>query len=211
MSDTRLFYIYDPMCSWCYAFNTSWAALRKDLPASIRVIGLLGGLAPDTKEPMPVSMRDMIQQVWRRIEESIPNAEFNHDFWRLNTPFRSTYPACRAILVARKQDMALESKMLQAIQTAYYQNAKNPSLLTILQECATEVGLDANKFIKDLTDPIIDCELQREIKYARSMNVFSYPSLRLVHNETQFPITVDYLNHHSMIDEIMHIQSSFPT
>ena len=202
---TRLFYIYDPMCSWCYAFSQSWAALQKDLPDDIGIVYLLGGLAPDTTEPMPISMQKNIQQAWQRIEQTVPNVSFNWDFWSRNTPIRSTYPACRAILAARKQNAEAEPQMLQAIQTAYYQKAMNPSLTATLQECAREIGLDAELFKRDLTSPQIEQELQHEIQRARSMDVYSYPSLRLIHNHAVFPITVDYLNHQTMLDAINRI------
>jgi putative protein-disulfide isomerase len=180
-------------------------ALQKDLPTTIRMIYLLGGLAPDTTDPMPADLQNTIQQNWHQIEKTIPTIHFNYDFWLLNTPFRSTFPACRAILAARKQGTQFEPKILRAIQTTYYQNAKNPSLQATLKECATEVGLDVVEFIKDMTSSAIDGVLQEEIKLAKSMDVFSYPSLRLLHNEELFSIGIDYLNHRTMMNEITDI------
>lgn len=205
MSDTHLFYIHDPMCSWCYAFSSNLTALHKNLPSSIHISYLLGGLAADTTKPMPIDLQKSIQQAWRQIESTIPSIQFNYDFWKLNTPFRSTYPACRAMLAAKKQGANFETKILHAIQKAYYQQAQNPSLQTTLQECAIETGLDPVKFKKDLSSTAIENELQDEIKLTRSMGVNSYPSLCLLHNEQQYLITVDYLNYQAMINEINNI------
>lgn len=82
--------------------------------------------------------------------------------------------------------------MIRAIQAAYYQQAKNPSLPETLQACAHEIGLDVETFIEDMKSPAIESELQRQIQQARSMDVCSYPSLRLVHNNTVFPVAIDY-------------------
>ncbi len=205
----RLYYIHDPMCSWCYAFKSSFNALQRDLPRSIRFIYLLGGLAPDSTTPMPESMRQTIQQTWHRIEQIVPKVRFNFDFWAFNTPIRSTYPACRALLAARKQSPDHEIPMLQAIQSAYYERAHNPSLTDTLQECAAEIGLDAALFGKDLLSPAIEQELQQEIQLARSMAVSSYPSLRLLHNDDLFTIRIDYLDHRAMLDEIASILQAF--
>ncbi len=201
----RLFYIHDPMCSWCYAFNRSWAALQAELPEDIAIIYLAGGLAPDTTEPMSLSMRHTIQQIWQQIEQAVPGVSFNYDFWSRNTPIRSTYPACRAVLAARKQHTELEAEMIQAIQKAYYQKALNPSLPETLQGCAQEIGLDGAVFGRDLISPEIDDGLQHEIRQSRQLGVSTYPSLRLVHNNAIFPIPVDYLNHRTMRDEINRI------
>lgn len=148
-----LFYIHDPMCSWCYAFESRFCALQKTLPVSIRVIRLAGGLAPDTTAIMPVELQKNIQQIWHRIEQTVPNIQFNYDFWTANTPIRSTYPACRAVLAAKKQAANFEDKMINAIQAAYYQKAKNPSSQSTLLECATEIGLDVSNFAHDLLKP----------------------------------------------------------
>lgn len=64
-----LYYIHDPMCSWCYAFTQSWANLQKILPGDIQVINVVGGLAPDSNEPMPLNTQKMVQQAWQTIEK----------------------------------------------------------------------------------------------------------------------------------------------
>ena len=207
MSAPRIFYIHDPMCSWCYAFSQSWAALQQALPRDMEIVYLVGGLAPDTTEPMPPATQKMVQQAWQRIEQTVPGVRFNWDFWSRNTPIRSTYPACRAVLAAKKQRAEAEPEMIHAIQIAYYQQAKNPSLPETLQACACEIGLDAEIFSEDLKSPARENELQQQIQQARSMGVYSYPSLRLVHNNTVFPIAVDYLDHRTMLDEIKAIGS----
>jgi putative protein-disulfide isomerase len=202
---TRLFYIHDPMCSWCYAFSRSWDALQAELPEDIAIVYLAGGLAPDSIEPMPLSMRHTIQQIWQRIEQTVPGVSFNYDFWSRNTPIRSTYPACRAVLAARKQHMESEPEMVRVIQRAYYQRAFNPSLPETLQGCAQEIGLDAAIFGRDLISLEIDDGLQHEIRQSRQLDAYSYPSLRLVHNNAIFPIPIDYLNLRTMRDEINRI------
>ena len=202
MHAPRIFYIHDPMCSWCYAFSQSWAALQRDLPRDMEIVYLVGGLAPDTTEPMPPATQKMVQQAWQRIEQTVPGVHFNWDFWSRNTPIRSTYPACRAVLAAKKQRVDAELEMIRAIQSAYYQQAKNPSLPETLQACAHAIGLDVETFIEDLKSPAIESELQHQIQQARSLDVYSYPSLRLVHNNAVFPVAIDYLDHRTMLDEI---------
>jgi putative protein-disulfide isomerase len=135
---------------------------------------------------------------------------FNYDFWLINIPVRSTYPACRAILAARQQGSGFEDKMIGAIQTAYYQKAKNPSLQSTLLQCALEVGLAVDKFANDLTSDEIEEELQNEIVTARNLGVISYPSLLLEHDGRLFPVSVDYLDHETMIREIASILEKTP-
>lgn len=46
------YFVHDPMCSWCYAFRLAWTQIEQQLPTSIRVQYVLGGLAPDSDQPM---------------------------------------------------------------------------------------------------------------------------------------------------------------
>ncbi|SQH76486.1 conserved protein of unknown function [Shewanella benthica] len=126
----RVYYVYDPMCSWCWGYAPTWNNLRAALKESgINVEYRLGGLAPDSNEPMPDEMKAFLEQTWHKIAAEL-GTEFNFDFWRQCQPRRSTYPACRATLIAREQ--GLEQAMLDGIQQAYYLKAMNPSDLTTL-------------------------------------------------------------------------------
>ena len=50
-----LYYLHDPMCSWCWGYRPTWLKLKAALPHYVQVEYLLGGLAPDNDEPMPVA------------------------------------------------------------------------------------------------------------------------------------------------------------
>jgi putative protein-disulfide isomerase len=199
---TSLYYIHDPLCSWCYAFKTGLSALKQALPPDIGFKRLLGGLAPDSTEPMPLALQQSIQQAWHRIEQTVPGVKFNFAFWSNNTPIRSTYPACRSLLAARKQGFEFEDGLLTCIQEAYYRHAHNPALDSTLFECASQIGLDRDQFELDYRSHEIDRQLQQEIKTARSFGVCSYPSLLLEQNGRISPVAVDYLNYRTMLDDI---------
>jgi putative protein-disulfide isomerase len=169
-------------------------AITERLPSNINYKQLLGGLAPDSSEPMPESMRTYIQDNWRRIEESVPDVHFNYEFWSRCEPVRSTYPACRSVIAARNQGSEYEFAMTIAIQNAYYQSAKNPSEQQTLVTIACEMGLDEVQFEEDLNASDTQTELLNEIALARSMGVSSFPSLVLEVNGGFSPIPHDYQN-----------------
>ncbi len=195
-----LYYIHDPMCSWCYGFRASLATLRRELPESIEFRSLLGGLAPDNDTPMPEAQQHMIQQSWQRIEHTCPEIKFNFGFWTQNTPRRSTYPACRAVLVAQQHD--LEAEMIAQIQQTYYQAAQNPSDEIVLCHCAEHLGLDSQAFRDALHQPDIEQALQMSIEQAIELDASMFPSLRLDLNGSIWPIEVDYCHPQAMLDKI---------
>ncbi|MEK8021417.1 MAG: DsbA family protein [Candidatus Parabeggiatoa sp.] len=197
-----LYYVHDPMCSWCYAFKSVLKKLRDNLPTTIHFQTVIGGLAPDSKEVMPEDIQKKVQHAWRSIEKKCPEIQFNFDFWHKTTPIRSTYPACRALLAAKQQGLKFEAMMLEEIQTAYYQQAQNPALDDTLFACAQKMGLQLSQFKQDYTSALIEQQLQAELQLTRKLNVSSFPSLRLELGASVWPIAIDYRDEHKMLEKI---------
>ena len=199
---SKLYYFHDPMCSWCYAFRPAWRQIKASLPDKVKLIYLLGGLAPDSDVPMPQEMRDYIQSHWQHIEEVVPGTKFNYDFWRNCQPRRATYPACRAVLAARRQGMA-DDRMIDAIQDAYYLHARNPADTDTLVALASELGLDKKSFLADLISDDLDQELIAEIHQSRKLGAMGFPSLVLVSSGgSSIPIPIDYNNPEKVLNAI---------
>ena len=202
-SMATLYYIHDPMCSWCWAFAPVWKKIHKTLPKYIRVIYLLGGLAPDSKATMPIQLQYQIQDYWHSIEKKVPGTQFNYDFWEKCTPRRSTYPACRAVIAARQQNPDTEFKMIQSIQEAYYLQAQNPSLRTTLVNIAKKLALDTVQFSHDLDSDLTQQKLNDEISLSRELSNRGFPDLVLQtqHNYDiqNHPVPFDYLNEKSTL------------
>ncbi|GEA58875.1 DsbA family protein [Vibrio comitans] len=185
----RLYHVYDPMCAWCWGYKPTWLKLESALKDKLEIVYLVGGLAPDSDIPMPLEMRKQIASYWNKIE-SLLGTQFNHDFWTSNTPRRSTYPACRAMLCARSQ--GAEKEMLTAVQQAYYLQARNPSDVSTLIELAREIGLDVEQFEKELGSPEIEQALMQELSFARSIGGNSFPSLFVVKGESIVELPINY-------------------
>ena len=200
-----LYYVHDPMCSWCWGFTHTLSELLESLPENINVQRILGGLAADTDSPMPLSMQQQIKSSWHRIEDTIPGIKFNFDFWSENIPRRSTYPACRAVLAARQQGLENDLKMTKAIQRAYYQQARNPSDDSVLIELAEEIDLNKDLFVHDLHSSNINQLLLNEISQSRSMYVESYPSLLFSRAGKEYLINIDYNDYRVMYQQIVNL------
>lgn len=201
--ESTLYYIHDPMCSWCWGFDKTWKRVRNSIPNSINIQYILGGLAPDSGEPMVNKTRKYIQMNWRKIEQTIPGTKFNNDFWKNCTPKRSTYPACRAIIAVKNQNPDLEQTIITLIQKAYYLEAKNPSEDSTLISLAKILDLDVERFIQDLNSKPIQQQLLDDITLMQLLGAISLPSLILKTADTIKPISIDYNNADFILNQII--------
>ena len=203
---TILYYIHDPMCSWCWAFRPVWTAVQHHLPDGIEVKYLLGGLAPDSDVPMPAETQAMIRRHWQAIEHRVPGTLFNHAFWSDCTPRRSTYPACRAVIAAGNQLPGNGNNgdaMILAIQQAYYLQARNPSDESVLIELAALLALDVDRFRADLNAPATQAMLNADMQLAQQMGVQGFPGLVLKGAAGIRHIPVDYNDADVMLDTVL--------
>ena len=190
------------MCSWCWGFSKTWSAIKSSLSDEISIQYVMGGLAPDSNEPMTDEMRDYIQTMWRKIERSVPGTKFNYDFWTNCSPRRSTYPACRAVIAIRKQNPSLEEQMINSIQHAYYIDAKNPSDDSTLIGLASKLDIDIEQFKKTLNDNETQSLLLKDISIAKQLGAQGFPSLLYKDSKEIRPLQIDYNNPRIILDQI---------
>jgi len=197
-----LYYVHDPMCSWCYGFKPILDSLHNKLDHIIDIKYILGGLAKDSDLAMPESMKSQIIQNWKRIEETIPGTGFNYDFWIRCIAKRSTYPSCRAVIAITKQNRTLEREMIKLIQHAYYLDAMNPSDYDVLYTLSKKLDIDQDQFMIDIQSDEVNDELMSQIQFSRDIGADSFPSLYIYTENKYQPVVLDYNNVDIILEHI---------
>jgi len=174
METAELLYVADPMCSWCWGFHRVLSAIEARLPETVQVRLVLGGLAKDSDEPMDDRTREYVQRAWDEVEART-GATFNREFWTACAPRRSTWRSCRAVLAAGD----LGRPMFDAIQRAYYSEARNPSDRDTLIELADRLDLDVEGFALALDAPGTQAELEEHFALRDRLGARSFPTLVL--------------------------------
>ena len=186
-----LYYVADPMCSWCWGFAPVLEEVAEEFPRSVNLRYVMGGLARDSDEPMSEEVRSYVQNAWREVSATT-DSRFNWEFWEKCQPRRSTYPAYRAALAGGLQGVLPE--MFAALQSAYYMEARNPSDASTHLALAGELGLDADRFAEDLVSPRVEDLLQKDFARRRELGVREFPSLILESEEETHSIVRGWAN-----------------
>ena len=189
--NATLLYIADPMCSWCWGFRTVRDRVLAAMPVGTPLRYVMGGLAPDSADPMDEGTEGYVRQAWKTVEQTT-GASFNWKFWDDCQPRRSTYPACRAVLLAESLSEGAGSLMFDRIQEAYYQEARNPSDTETLVALGRELGLTGDTFERELDSPATQALLQADLEFRTSLNVYSFPTLILKSGEGSVVLTEGY-------------------
>ena len=92
--------------------------------------------------------------------------------------------------------------MTEAIQRAYYDQARNPSDTDTLISLADEIGLRTDLFELQLNDPATQNALMDEINFVRSLGISSYPSIAVLSDTTVLHIDIRYSEPDLMLNQI---------
>jgi putative protein-disulfide isomerase len=82
--------------------------------------------------------------------------------------------------------------MIEAIQHAYYLDARNPSDLATLVDLAAEIGLDREHFSAEISSNTVDAQMREEVAFARHAPIRGFPSLIVRTKSGLQPVDVDY-------------------
>lgn len=203
----RFIYVMDPMCAWCFAFQPELEAFLSRFPDA-QIDWVMGGLAPDSTIPMDAALQKTIAGYWQQIEART-QVRFNHDYWQLNTPYRSTYPACRAVISAEMIKPNSSQAMVKAIQTAYYCDAKNPSLVETLIECADTIGVNIEKFQLNLGSEEAAMHFQQQLMLSQKLQVSGFPALFYIDNANRaHALTLGYTRFNTLLQRLCEIDNN---
>lgn len=201
----KLIYVMDPMCAWCYAFGPVLEEFLEKHPF-LEIDYVMGGLASDNDNPMSEDMKKTISSYWVEIEKKT-QVTFNHNYWKQNTPYRSTYPSCRAVIAAETLKQKSSYQMVKAIQSAYYKEAKNPSLKETLLDCAISIGLDEVEFLKVFNSSVTEQNLQEHLNITSQLQVRGFPALFYINKMSEaYPLTLGFTQSSNLEIQLQEIQ-----
>jgi putative protein-disulfide isomerase len=214
---TRLLYIADPMCSWCYGFGPELTKFINAIPdASVDI--LAGGLRAYNKQILDNDQRDMILSHWDKVEQ-VSGLPF--DASALSSPqfIYDTEPACRAVVAAKllAEDMPSMAilAVFHALQHAFYAQAKDITKLDILAQVAVQAlnqfdgsdAFDEESFLETLQAPMTMDETRQHFEQIQRWGVRGYPALLLVKTEGLHMLTSGYVKCEQLLSAYHEISS----
>jgi putative protein-disulfide isomerase len=148
MVNTKLHYIFDPLCGWCYAASPLLTALNERFGDELELVFHPGLLFAEPRS-IDTSYREHIISADLRIA-ALAGVGFGIPYInRVRTApvlrYHSEPPAV-AIMAVNALQPELGLPMLEAIQKAHYQQGEDVSDLLTLSNLARTMGLDVEAF-----------------------------------------------------------------
>lgn len=176
MNGSTLWYVADPMCSWCWGFSPVIEAIRLEFSGQLAIELLVGGLRAGTIEPLTPEKRAEILHHWHNVQR-VSGQPFTFEDAMPEGFVYDTEPACRAVVSASFIDRASAFPYLAAIQYAFYVKQANVTQPTVLIQLATDLGLPAAQFSRVLTSTAARQATQNHFRQVSQWGVSGFPSI----------------------------------
>lgn len=171
---TKLIYVGDPMCSWCWGF----APEIQSLAAEHTVEVVVGGLRPG---PMAQTLDDdlagFLRRHWTEIEERTGQSFDTTFLDRRDGWVYDTEPAAIAVTRFRQRIQPLTLDFFAKVQQAFYAEGRDVTDFSVLADLAADFDIDREEFAASL-----EGEEARELAWsdftrARNWGISGFPTL----------------------------------
>ncbi|MCU0490126.1 MAG: DsbA family protein [Chloroflexaceae bacterium] len=178
-NDEALFYGFDPLCGWCFAFRPSMQALtdaHPDLPVELAYGGLVLG---ERVQPISV-MRDYLINGLNQVRQTAGVAAgdaFYNGLLAQGTYVSNSEPPCRAIYVMEQLAPQGAYAFADSLPHAFYGRGLPLDDGDVLAELATAQGADGDEFLRHWRSDEAKQGVQEAFMQARAAGVSMYPTL----------------------------------
>lgn len=191
MEKPVLWYIADPMCSWCWGFAPVIETIRQEYAAALTVKVLPGGLRPGTDTPLPPEKRAQILHHWHSVhattgqlftfENALPEG-FVYD----------TEPACRAVISVSLIEPDRVFPLFAAIQQAFYVRQEDVTQFATLKKLAVDLGIPEPRFAAMFQSDEAKQQTQAGFQRAAQWGISGFPALVIEHGSDRYLIATGY-------------------
>jgi len=178
---TRLIYVMDPMCSWCWGFAPVVQALAAR--AQARGVGsdlVVGGLRRE-RIVMDRAGRERTASYWHAVHDAT-GQPFNFDAGLPEGLVYDTEPACRALVAARGLDAQASWTLAGLIQHAFYVQGHDVTRAPQLLDLAEQAGLPRTAFADRFDSQAVRDATAADFDWARNLGIAGFPTLLAEHD-----------------------------
>ncbi len=174
MSNKKLLYFADPMCSWCWGFSPTIHEVANQFADIAPVEIHVGGLRAGNTKIMDKDQRLYILNHWFNVNEA-SGQPFDFSFKMPEGFIYDTEPACRAVKAMQQLNLAQALNYFSAIQEAFYAKNIDVTATETLAELATEHGVTGQQFEQAFYSDEIKQFTQSDFMLSQQMGVNGFP------------------------------------
>lgn len=175
-----LYFVVDPMCSWCWGFAPVIDEVRQKLSDRYEIELVMGGLRTKGEMPWDEKAKRYLRYQWQQVAEKT-GQPFDKSLFEKAVFEYDTTPACKAVVTVREllgRDAAFT--YLHKLQHAFYAQGIDITKPRLLQGFYEQLFGNSGKFAFFFLSERAETLTEHDFAKARSMGATSFPSVVVV-------------------------------
>jgi putative protein-disulfide isomerase len=174
----ELYYIADPMCSWCWGFSPVARQIHDIYTEKIHFNLVVGGLRTGGTHVLNQELKTTLSEHWKEVEK-LTGQPFNYEFAVPEGFVYNTEPSCRAVVVVRglKPEKALG--YFDALHEAFYVGNRDLTNTEVLAHIAEDFGVDETEFNNEFEEESTQQETVEDFAFGQNLGIRGFPSIVL--------------------------------
>jgi len=174
----ELYYIADPMCSWCWGFSPVIRKIHDTYTDRIHFNLVVGGLRTGGTHVLTDELRTTLSGHWKEVE-NLSGQPFNYDFGVPEGFVYDTEPSCKAVVVVRSLVPENALAYFDALHEAFYVGNRDLTNPEVLAAVGVDFGVDEAAFLEKYEEESTVRETHEDFEFSQSLGIRGFPSIVL--------------------------------
>jgi putative protein-disulfide isomerase len=193
----ELFYVYDPLCGWCYGFSPVMHKVQEKYQDILNVEVISGGMILGDRVGPLAEHGSYIRSGVKRVEDMTGvsfGQSFLDDLFGQGTRIMDSWPSCVALTVFKSFLPENSLDFASKIQHAIYWDGKDCQDYNVFAQLAVPYGITAESFLDRCQDDSYHLLTKQEFQFANDLKAQGYPYVVLRKGDEYFLVAHGYTN-----------------
>ncbi|MFS4481731.1 DsbA family protein [Hyunsoonleella sp. 2307UL5-6] len=205
-NDEELFYIGDPMCSWCWGISPQINALQRYATKEhIKFNLIMGGLRPGGGQEWDESFKQYLKHHWQQVSKR-SGQPFSFSLFEKDAFNYDTEPACRAVVTARTLAPEKTLTFYELIQYYFYATSKDPKQLEFYKPICETLDIDFKVFSDNFNSKSIKAATKADFIKSRDLGIQGFPSVVFRQKDKLYVIARGYTEFDALKTSILKLK-----
>ncbi|WP_055666701.1 DsbA family protein [Desnuesiella massiliensis] len=204
--DTKIYYIMDTMCGWCYGFSDVITEIQEKYKEVYDFSILPGGMwVGNDAKVMNNSLGNYIKQHNVRIEQLTGKRfgeGFNKNILESTDIVLDSLPGAKAIVLVQKLKKDVAFSFLKSLQNAFFVEGKDMNDLQTYIEISESFNISKEEFTKEFQSEELTQETLKHFDMAVSIGAVSFPTVIAVKEDKGRVVSQGY-NSFKELDKVL--------
>ncbi len=210
MNKDTIYYVYDPLCSWCYGFSPVIKKIKNTYEEQFDFQVISGGMQSGERKQPVSAIRDYLKGAYKNVTERT-GVEFGEQFMEVleeGNRMLDSVPPSIALSIVKDLKPAETLNFAATIQEAIYYDGFNWNLVDAYFPYLEQYDIESEEFKQKFEDPLYKEKTLEDFKLAANFGVTGFPSVILKKEDKYYLIAQGFVPYEQLQATIEQVLSA---